>query len=148
MRMRGKKPIISYRDTWSLDQYVFIPVIVESLKKFRSIENDFKGIPSTYLYRIYGDAWYDSNRSDTDDYARWCETIDFIIDSLEAPEPEYRGELDMICGEPDDKGNTPITITKSDETLWDEYKKEMEIWDRNRRRAIELFAVYFFDFWW
>lgn len=133
MRMRGKKPIVSYRDTWDLSTSVFIPVIVESLKKFRSVENDFKGIPSTYLYRIYGDAWADSsNRSDTDDYARWCETIDFIINSLEADEPEYKGDLDMVC----------------DEVLWEEYKKEMEVWERNRRRAIELFGIYFFDFWW
>jgi len=151
MRMRGKLPIISYKDTWNLDESVFIPVIVEALKKYRSIESDFEGTPSTFLMRTKNPGTaFDSTETDgTTDHERWNKTIDFIITSLETPEPEYEGELSMTFGEEDPvTGTSKVHIEKSDEGLWDKYLKETEIWERNRRRAIELFAVYFFDFWW
>lgn len=164
MRMRGKKPIISYKDTWNLDQSVFIPVIVEALKKYRSIESDFKGTPATFLKRTkrpgcafndntpeFKERCLDNEPDDLGyiDHERWNKTIDFIIESLEAKEPEYEGEIDMTFDEADpETGLSKVNLKVSDEELWDKYKKETERWERNRRRAVELFAVYFFDFWW
>jgi len=151
--MRGKLPIISYKDTWNLDSSVFIPVIVEALKKYRSIESDFKGTPSTFLMRTKNPGTaFDSTETDgITDHERWNKTIDFIISSLEAPEPEYEGDFNTLLShwlKNEDGSRTIKQKQPEDDLLWDKYKKEIEIWDRNRHRAIELFATYFFDFWW
>jgi hypothetical protein len=41
MRMKGKKPIFSYKDTWSLDM-VLSPIIAEGLKKFLEVKRGAK----------------------------------------------------------------------------------------------------------
>ncbi len=49
MRMRGKKPLFSYKDTWSLEM-TLSPIICEGLKKFLEVissEDNCAGCPNT-----------------------------------------------------------------------------------------------------
>jgi hypothetical protein len=132
--MRGKKPIFSYKDTWNLDM-TLLPIIIEGLKKFRAVESDFLGYPPNL-----------------NNFEEWQEVLDFIIESLEAKEPEYNGQFHMgpNHGKVDEDNNEYARwdMKPSNAEEWSHYMNKMKEYGFYRQYAIEHFAKFYFNLWW
>ena len=86
MRMRGKKAIFNYKDTWSLDS-VLSPVIASGLKRFKEVITDPKNEDNAgYPSSLYDIAEEDATQDEMFDL--WVATLDAMIYAFDAKEPE------------------------------------------------------------
>lgn len=149
MRMRGKKPIFGYRDTWNLND-VLIPIIVEGIRKFRAVEHEYKGVPQTIMNDVYGSAF--SHTNEQVEYAAevWNKKLDFIVEALTAPEPDYTKGFTPgpNHGERTEEGYVTWERFPTDPDAWEQYKRECEVHARNKRLALEYVGKYMLDLWW
>ena len=148
MRMKGKKPIFNYKDTWSLDM-VLSPIIAEGLKKFlevkRSDKSDYFGIPGGVIeeYRkrnnLPEDGWHHTNEDLAKADVLWEEILEEMIYAFEDKEPN-----------PDDFG---YNITLKDGQLVstgdkEGFNKAMQEHEARVANGHELFGKFYKNLWW
>ena len=117
-------------------------IIVIWLKKFKEEceRCSVQGVPNYDEFR--------NNDGDLD-FDKWMSAIQFIIESLDADKPEYKG--DFIAGKNDGKvsesESTCWDFKPDSETKWEEYKAATKTYYYNRKKALELFTKYYEDLW-
>lgn len=154
MRLKGKKPIFNYKDTWSLD-LVLAPVICEGLKKYIEVirDNDYAGIPG---------GWSEEEDTDHEEaFARWLallETMSLAFDlkyisSLENEALKYFSKAKEMYTEPTGrKGYTEVKFkdigSSLDRRNYEEATRlEYAEHDAMTEARIE-FGKYFRSLWW
>ena len=150
MRMRGKKAIFNYKDTWSLDS-VLSPIIASGLKRFKEVITDPRqehrvGFPSS-LYDIA-----EEGATEDEMFDLWLATLDAMIYAFEAKEPDYpsgmikheKGETTMIDGHT----YTECLLTVVDEVGLARFRQEeADYWDKVKE-GHALFAKFYTSLWW
>ena len=137
--MKGKKPIFSYKDTWDLT-VVLNPIIAEGLIKFRdTLEHSEKNFIPCNLTPNAPKGWegvhvYDEG--DIDLKQEWLDTLDKMIYAFKNEEPEYEGDF------------IPMTLTPTDESLWEKYLEDMNRHSERVKEGLHLFAKHYHDLWW
>lgn len=159
MRLRGKKAIFNYDDTFSLDS-VLSPIIGAGLIKFLEVlktqradpSDSFFGIPSGYVEQVDDEDETDSNydvrfNEGTD---KWFCVLESMIYAFTAEEPELgAGVLEMISPSvPDDRGLYPVEIVIHDQTAYDKHEREREEHERKVKDGLNLFSEHYNNLWW
>lgn len=159
MRMRGKRPIFNYRDTWSLS-HTLAPIICAGLKKFREVMNnpehsDWFGVPCNFPYKEENanSLSHDIRSVGVDPYNEhfiaWKEAIDKMIYAFEDNEPnimDYNFKINWIFKKDDPLCVERTQITNKEEH--DRYDRDLEEWAKKREEGQKLFGLYFEDLWW
>jgi len=134
MRMRGKLPIFTYRDTFSLDA-TLAPIICAGLKKFKdAITNtDWGGYPHCF-----------------ETQEEWHEVIDKMIWSFENADLEIELPEEYWEGT---QGMSPLERVKREKTpaqkvMWEEYIRASEEHQEELQKGFDLFAKHFQSLWW
>ena len=152
MRMRGKKALFNYRDTFSLDS-TLASVIKAGLEKFKEVllERDAKGgclgipcgLEDTHSIPFDHD-------SIEEGFKEWISIIDkMIVGFSEGPSIEdYDFSYDMNDEKVEEGGNVSYTLTCTNEDERDRYWRDCEIHRQQRLEGRELFAKHFEDLWW
>lgn len=144
MRMRGKKPIFGYKDTFSLSD-TLRPIIGEGIRKFIEVSKGPKGgmfgVPSSF---VDGDELTDENIKD------WETVLEKMLYAFTEPEPDimkYDFTFDHIETE-GENGRKLYRLEVNNQTEYDRFERDMEEWDRKCKEGYELFGKYFTDLWW
>ena len=171
MRMKGKKPIFNYDDTYSLDS-TLSPIIAEGLKKFKEvIMNDDN--PAGYPLDIVDEEIEDKLSQHTapglivddehgvardpdydkmaDEYfVKWIEVIDKMIYAFENNEPEIPDGIfgDSLFGEPDENGNREWQFIILDQELYDKHRAEEDQHWKDVQEGLDLFSKHYRALWW
>lgn len=153
MRMRGKKPIFSYKDTWDLET-VLNPVIAAGLRKFYEVKHS----PKSKWFGVSGKVIHDYQvangldiRMDTskellekvDQY--WDEILLKMIYAFEDKEPEgvsYNFDWDVVF---DPKFRMVLT---GDPKEKERYDKDCETHRQKVLEGRQLFIDYYDCLWW
>ena len=150
MRMRGKKAIFNYKDTWSLDS-VLSPIIASGLKRFKEVITDKRNEASAG----YPSALYDiSEEGATEDemFDLWLATLDAMIYAFDAKEPEVpSGMIEHKDGEVtvmDGQTYTECVLTVVDEVGLERYRKEEADHWYKVKEGHALFAKFYTSLWW
>ena len=155
MRLKGKKPIFSYKDTWSMDA-TLSPIIAAGLQKFvdvcreRHKTDKTIGIPSAFLSDEYPS--FTANHDVTDEMVEaWFDCVDEMIYAFANDGPsigDYDFEFIYESGEPDQRGMIPYTITTRNESEYQRYREDQEAHEERRRKGLELLGKYYDCLWW
>jgi hypothetical protein len=134
----------SNRDVW--DYSTLETIIVAWVKKFYNYSKDqeFGGVPVGF--------YPDDVELDDDALEvrrkQWLETVKFIYESLEAPEPDFKG---TFSEGPDHRKKEEFgyryDMVVDDEAAWEQYMKDKKEWGDNKVKAMELFGKHLFDMW-
>lgn len=144
MRMRGKKPIFGYNDTYNLDS-TLAPIIAEGLKKFKEvlIDHPFAGYPSAmemekdFTLEDVGVSEQAINLEKDNAYFQlWLNLLDEMIFAFDSEEPEMP---DGVFGE----GFKVI-----DEAKYEAHDKEVRAYYARIKQGREYFAKYYDALWW
>ena len=150
MRMRGKKAIFNYRDTWSLDS-VLSPIIASGLKRFKEVITDPKnvdnvGFPSTLYDIVIGEA------TEEEMSELWLTTLDTMIYAFDAKEPEIpSGMFEHITLGVEVINGMKYTNTElkvKDEVRLARYKQVEKLHFERVKEGQELFAQFYNSLWW
>jgi hypothetical protein len=134
----------SNADVW--DSSTLETIIVAWVKKFYECSKDhvFGGVPVDF---------YPDDVELEDDALKvrrkqWLETVKFIYESLEAPEPDFKGTFSEgpNHGKKEEFGYR-YDMVVDDESLWEQYMADKKKWSDNRVKAMELFGKHLFDMW-
>jgi hypothetical protein len=156
MRMKGKKPIFSYKDTWSLDS-VLSPIIAEGLKKFLEVSNDpekgqWFGVPG--IFETEG-----LNLENDEDhliaFQAWQDCIEEMIYAFENKEPNMNDyDFSYVKGShhgeksgPDDRW-TRHHMVPDNKDEYDRYRNDETIHLRKVQKGYDLFGKYYSALWW
>ena len=144
MYLNRKGLQFSNADVW--DSSTLETIIAAWVKKFYdySKDHEFGGVPVGFY----------PDDVELDDEAlevrrkQWLETVKFIYESLEAPEPDFKGTF----SEGPDHGKKEqfgyrYDMVVDDEAAWEQYMKDKKEWSDNRVKAMELFGKHLFDMW-
>lgn len=152
MRLKGKKPIFNYDDTYSLDA-TLSPIIAEGLKKFKQVVMDceFCGYPAVFeLSQESKDAldmdddYYDNVSKDI-----WLSTLDKMIYAFDSKEPEVPdGLLEHETLPSDKEGLSEMKIHVTDEKAYNAHKLACKIHEGKCEEGREIFAKYYNSLWW
>jgi hypothetical protein len=144
MYLNRKGLQFSNADVW--DSSTLETIIVAWVKKFYDYSKDhvFGGVPVGFYpddVKLEDDALKVRRK-------QWLETVKFIYESLEAPEPDFKGTF----SEGPDHGKKEefgyrYDMVVDDEALWEQYMKDKKEWSDNRVKAMELFGKHLFDMW-
>lgn len=145
MRMKGKKPIFGYKDTFNLDA-TLKPIIHAGLVKFREVitssDHEFaRGVPGKVLSVHYPD--YDGmSEVPEGSFEKWVEIIDkmiFAFDDNEEPDiMEYDLRYEWF-GDDIDEGN---------EDRHKKYDADKSEWRIKVLEGRQMFADYQDCLWW
>jgi hypothetical protein len=144
MYLNRKGLQFSNADVW--DSSTLETIIVAWVKKFYDYSKDhvFGGVPVDF---------YPDDVELEDDALKvrrkqWLETVKFIYESLEAPEPDFKGTFSEgpNHGKKEEFGYR-YDMVVNDESLWEQYMKDKKEWSDNRVKAMELFGKHLFDMW-
>jgi hypothetical protein len=134
----------SNRDVW--DSSTLETIIVAWVKKFYNYSKDqeFGGVPVGFYP---DDVELDDDALEVR-HKQWLETVKFIYESLEAPEPDFKGTF----SEGPDHGKKEefgyrYDMVVDDEAAWEQYMKDKKEWGDNKVKAMELFGKHLFDMW-
>lgn len=135
MRIHKGKPVFSYKDTYSLES-VLSPIILSGLVKFRDVlaEREKNG-------NMYGVPIFDDNYSGEPQSEKWFQILDKMIFAF-----DDKNEPDI--------GNYQFSIDyKNDfailnQEAYDNYKKDLERWNKLKQEGLDLFAKHYVDLWW
>ena len=147
MRMRGKKVIFSRRDVWSLDCTLSL-ILVEGLRKFKEVISDpatCAGCPWDFI----PDKFYVSAEEMDKSYEAWHEVLDKMIYAFDSKEPEipdgiFRDEVVPMIG----SDITEVKIRITNQGLYDEYKRDIEEWEKRVKEGRELFSQHYSSLGW
>ena len=147
MRMRGKKPIFSRKDTWDLG-HTLSPIIAAGLKKFKEVVREpdtCAGCPFDFV----------PNRVDVSDeelregIVKWHEVLDKMIYAFDRKEPEIPDGVFSDESVPIEGSDlTGVRVHIDNQELYDEYKRDMEEWDRKVKEGRGLFSQHYSSLWW
>ena len=147
MRFKGKKPIASVKDTWSLD-YILDPIIHTLLVKFKEVvqsEDNCAGFPSAVLSDIN-----DLTCEERDEYGlrTWHEILDKMIYAFGDNEPELEdGMIEMITT-PSEEDPALHNITFNTSPEYDIYTKDIDEHHKKVKEGRELFIEYYDNLGW
>ena len=147
--MKGKKPIFSYKDTWSLDS-VLDPIIAAGLHKFKEVVvSENRGYPAIFEMSDEQKAMFDDeDYCDKISMNEWIRVLDRMIYAFEAPEPEIPDVLEHKFGEPREDGLIPMEIIVTNPEAHAKYKWLSEDHERKVVEGRELFSKYYNYLWW
>lgn len=151
MRMKGKKPIFGYKDTYDLND-TLRPIIGAGITKFIEVKkqkDEWFGVPGQFMNDIGVD---DVNVA----APLWDEVLEKMRYAFCEPEPDmtdYDFEFGPITSEPyfDENGNKmykmdPIEVFNR--PAYEDYKKDEAEHHRRVQEGYELFGKYFNNLWW
>lgn len=153
MRMRGKKPIFSRSDCWSMDS-VLKPIIGEGVKAFRLYltqkkeKEDWWSVPSNLYSQEYGNIDHHTIGMDDDDdksFHDWVDILQKIEYAFLAEEPDYKGELKHVREQQED-GSVKYSFSR-DVLLWEEYCEECREHEEKVKEGLRLFSIFFNGMW-
>lgn len=152
MRLKGKKPIFNYKDTYSLDA-TLSPIIAEGLKKFKQVVVDceFCGYPAVFELSqeskdVLGrdEDYYDKVSKDL-----WLTTLDKMIYAFGSEEPEVpHGMFEHEILPAGEDGLSEMKLQITDQTAYDAHKLACKIHEGKCEEGRELFAKYYNNLWW
>ncbi len=153
MRMKGKKPIFNYRDTWNLDM-TLSPIICEGLKRFKEVvnsDNTVAGWPSK-IYDNY-DFGYSIDEDDEELAKKtWNRILDEMIYAFDADNDPNISDYDInfIYSEKEvnEQGYSQISIEVGNQAEYDRLQKDELDRDERKKKGLSLFATYFDCLWW
>jgi hypothetical protein len=157
MRLKGKKAIFNYEDTYSLDMTLG-PIITEGLKKFRDvlIKQDKSneacfGVPA--VFQLSDEEKLGNEgviTSDEISALRWFAVLEKMIFAFENEEPELPdGVLEMTTStEVDEYGNYLAELNILNEPLYAKYRMECDKHEKMVEEGLELFAKHYKNLWW
>ena len=155
MRLKGKKPIFSYKDTWSMDA-TLSPIIAAGLQKFvdvcreRHRNGDALGVPGAFLSDEYPS--FTANHDVTDEMVEaWFDCVDEMIYAFANDGPsigDYDFEFFRERGEPDERGMIPYSITPSNEAEYQRYREDEKAHEDRCKRGRALLSKYYDCLWW
>lgn len=145
MRFKGKKPIFSRKDCWSLG-HTLDPIIGAGLQKFyeelirlREEGHAMRGCPGSIM------------KNDDDDfeesYQKWIDIVQEMVYAFTVDEPNYTGKIEFMEGEPNEEGLIAFN-TRVDEKLWAEHMEECKAHHARVKAGRELFIKHYDDLWW
>lgn len=140
MRMRGKKPIFSYRDTYDMGR-TLSPIICEGLKKFKATveKSNVAGVPGLLIqdlgFELGGDYDFEYTRSVWMDY---LDKMIYAFDYNEEPTLEDFG-VDYSWDDSGIRCNNPEGSKQ--------YDLAYEQWYGRKIEGLGLFAKYFDSLW-
>lgn len=145
MRMRGKKVIFNYKDTFDLHR-TLSPVIYEGLKKFRDVvvkskqKGGLAGIPGALLLEkgIELGSDYDFDKV----FAEWVSCLDKMIYAFNIEEEPELEDFDV------DFSWTEDGIHCQNPAGYVLYNKAEKEWVEKKEEGQMLFAKYFDSLWW
>ena len=158
MRMRGKRPIFNYKDTFSLDS-TLSPIILAGLIRFKEVlqerhsQDKCIGVPHSVFHRLEmlpeDSGGYSEKQVDIA-LEEWFNMLDkMIVGFSEEPDIEdYDVHFEWIELGKDENGYTKTSLKCLTPDNRDVYYEAVE---RHRQQALEgrmLFAEYFEDLWW
>lgn len=153
MRFKGKKPIYTIQDTYSLDE-TLKPIIGEGVKKFLEVvkvqdanDESVFSIPGSFFKRVdneYTEAEKDEAKKE------WFDVLEKIIYSFNSAEIDLPdGVLEMKTIESGGKdGETQTEIIIHDQDAYDKNHKDNAEHDKKVQEGLDLFAKYFNNLWW
>lgn len=146
MRMKGKKVIFNYRDTWDLSE-TLRPIIAAGLRKFLEVKanpkhSDWFGVPMRL----------DVARIDAseDVVKEWDDVLNKMLFAFESREPDmsdYDFTLDFVPKE-DDELRGSMLVVKGKQSEYDRYREDVDEYHIKRQEGYELFGKYFSSLWW
>jgi hypothetical protein len=154
MRMKGKKPIFSYKDTWSLDS-VLSPIISAGLKKFIEVSNDpekgqWFGVPG--IFETEG-----LNLENDEDhliaFQAWQECIEEMIYAFDNKDPDIN-DYDFSYvdgpghGEPTGNNTFRWNIVSDNIDESQRYREDSRNHEKRVQRGYDLFGKYYSALWW
>lgn len=143
MRMRGKKPLFGYKDTWNLDA-TLNTVIAAGLIKFKEViqSDNCAGCPGVFV-EDESDAAHNKGMKD------WYATLDKMIYAFSADEPEIPDDLFVMHSKPcEEEGYSEVNIEITDELAHKRYREEeADHWKKVQEGRI-LFAKHYDSLWW
>lgn len=145
MRMKGKKPIFTKRDTWSLDM-VLSPIICEGLKAFKEnlIESSVGGVPNDIVEECEGDVDIG--------YERWLDILDEMIYAFDIDNElnicDYHFTFDFERTMDMDSGLVKgVSCTPDNPEEMERYKQDCTEHARMCKLGREAFANYYESLW-
>ena len=141
-----------YKDTWSMD-LVLKQIIADGVRKFKEViiekkDTDYVSVPISVFTKEELSNFVDV----TDEhFQRWVDILDKIIYAFEDNEPstdDYNYTHEFIRGEPDEHGNTSMTILRSDENEHQRWLNDSKIHKDKVLDGRKLFAEHFDGLWW
>lgn len=142
MRMRGKKPIFSYRDTYDMG-HTLSPIICEGLKKFKATveKSNVAGVPGLLIqdlgFELGGDYDFEYVRS------VWMDYLDKMIYAFDYNEEPTLEDFNVTYTWEDNCG-----IRCSNPEGMKLYKEAEGEWIKRVEEGRALFAKYFGSLWW
>lgn len=145
MRMKGKKPIFGYKDTFDLDA-TLRPIIHAGLVKFREVitSSDHelsRGVPGKVISEFYPDYGGMGELPDGS-FEKWVEIIDKMIFAFDGDKEPDISEYDLRYECFDD------VIDEGNEDRHKKYNSDLLEW---RSKALDgrlMFANYHDCLWW
>lgn len=142
MRMRGKKPIFNYKDTWSMDN-TLQPIILEGLKKFKSVLED-------RCSNNLSGCGYPVSLNSTEE---WFEILDKMIyafdDKAEPDLDDYGINYEFSPRKKGEDGRVRSSMKRLHTEEQDKaYRDARDEWNRKVKEGRQLFAKYFDNLWW
>lgn len=103
--------------------------------------SEYSGVPSSFIK---------SGESVDAANFRWEAMLQFIVDSLLGPEPDYLGDFEegKIPSKVDEEtGHINWNIEPSDTEAWEVYMDELKLYGERKARALELVGKYLMGMW-
>lgn len=153
MRFKGKKPIFSYKDTWSMCD-TLNPIIYEGLLKFADVveEKNF-GVPCQFLNEYYPD-YCTSDDGDLPEGSlqAWSDLIREMAYGFCDDEPDisdYDFSLNIVqIGRCEKTGLIETALESNNESDRERYHTDVKLNNERKEKARELFAKYYECLWW
>lgn len=143
----------TYATSWSLD-----PVILAYLEKLKDCLEKAKccGVPIRYCdqqAKIEGFEKYDWDTDIDLDAAHVLrlKELDELIWVFSDNEPkikDYNFHIEMINGETDEKGLTPVTFKVENEVEHERYRKDCDEWWKRKEKGHKLFGEIYNELQW
>lgn len=151
MRMKGKKPIFNYGDTYSLD-VVLSPIICAGIARFREVileqhEKGFGGVPGELVKELGIDS--DDEKAFESAFDHWISILDQMIYAFGENEPsitDYDFSFDMKPVGEEDELRYTIDVVNQEEH--DRYEAELADHNKKVQEGLDLFAQYYHSLWW
>lgn len=156
MRMKGKKSIFTYKDTYSLDS-TLAPIILEGLKKFKGVimernENDrVFGVPIKCHHGESEQHHTEEERKEA--LAQWLSILDTMIYAFDRKnEPsmdDYNFTLNMVVlGRNEEDETSDVDIKCDNEEEYQRFRRDEEEHHERVKEGHRLFGEFFDSLWW
>lgn len=152
MRLKGKKPIFNFEDTYSLDE-TLRPIIGEGLKKFKEVlekrdsEGLSFGVPSEFCVHENDEKLEKAKKA-------YFEVLDKMVYAFTVEEPEYTGGF--YYGE--DHGEEveheefgvvyKFSMKPNDPVAHKQHTEDLKAHAQKCQEGLELFGKYYKSLWW